>query len=85
MARRSSPGARGGEFSPGGLKKRPFSSPSKCQHVQKVNIKHVHDKSLHQSMPELVAEEESKDKDKEDVQPKSRREQIIAEVCSLNR
>ena len=36
-------------------------------------------------MPELVAEKESKDKDEEDVQPQSRREQIIAEVCSLNR
>ena len=35
-------------------------------------------------MPELVAEKESKDKDEEDVQPQSRREQIIAKVCSLN-
>ena len=36
-------------------------------------------------MPELVVKEESEDEDEEVDKPESRREQIIAEVCSLNR
>ena len=63
---------------------RPFSSRSK--HVQNKKIKHVPNKRLNQVKAGpvgLVAESESEDE--EDTSPQSKREQILSEVCSLNR